>query len=243
MKKHLIIGYGSMGFKHGKILNQLGQTYDVLDIVPDLDLIAADEIKHYKDVSHIKWNNYLSVLICTPPDTHISILDKVQLDIPVFIEKPIIVENVLTNYITPRRAPTFVACNYRFCKEYWESDIRFIEYGYLCKGPFSYLDLIHMVDLCWEKYSVPEFGNISSFSNIHNLIMGFNPNRFVTVVGNNQSPIKYSRLNGKEETISNEMFLNQMSHWLDVVKGRSVSTNPVSTALERTKWLIGLKNV
>lgn len=228
---HLIIGYGNIGRRHERTLKSLGESVCCVDTGFDY---SGNHLCQYS-----------SVLICTPPNTHLDILNKlVGLGKPIFIEKPICTgeeDKSLYNRILERfkgSGMTHVACNYRFARAY-SKDIRFVEYGYIYKNKYSYLDLIHMVDLCWERYGKPIKGSLLSVDSIHNLTMLFNPNKLITIVGNNQSEVKYGRLNGFDVDVS-DGFENQMRYWIEFVRGRTESVNPIGKAFERTEWLIEL---
>lgn len=130
--KGLIIGYGSAGKRHGKILDELGIEWAAVDPYckekPDilfLSLLDALESEAWDFVS-----------ICTPPDIHIQQI-KTCLDysFPILCEKPLCdIGQLEKAKKLPKDAPIMFAFNYRF-HESWHEALgieRKVNRGWVC---------------------------------------------------------------------------------------------------------------
>lgn len=130
MGRHLIIGAGHMGTKHGEILKKLDQEVEYVDL-------EFDPTKYER--------NHDSVLICTPAETHERIINSLP-DMPIFCEKPIITS--LNQEIAPKTI-SLAANNWRWCEHI--KDWKWMNLIYENKSPYRNLDIIHFWHLFEEK--------------------------------------------------------------------------------------------
>ena len=135
---HLIIGNGVMGKRYAGILRSFDDLVSCVDI--DWDGVIPDKMD--------------SILICTPPETHLEVLNRVLgSKIPVFIEKPILCGNEsesLCNSVLERSTgliKTLVSCPWGFCGCIKFLPQKVFNLGYTSKDKEPYLDLIHFIDL------------------------------------------------------------------------------------------------
>lgn len=121
MASCLVVGCGSIGTRHAKILSSTGHTVDCIDVswnrASDLARITGGSSwREWFDVPH----RYSVGLVCTPPDT--DRLDQIDhlLQIGVrglFVEKPVSIhhdELALIERVMPADVVTMGACNLRF---------------------------------------------------------------------------------------------------------------------------------
>lgn len=227
--KHLIIGAGRMGRKHAQTLTRSGEHAEMVDL--GFDPAQAD--------------GFDSILICTPPDAHsdlIRLFGHSRPSIPIFCEKPVLGHpGELQGAILPK--VSLVACNWRWCQCY--ESIRQIDCGYPHDPKYGYLDLIHFLDLYWERYGEPaEFAMDVEPAGSGFISGPHRPIRFMqATIWNSYSP--WCEFGGKiiHRNGPCDMFERQMKVWLDVVAGKSKSPNPIETAVERTEYLISRASV
>ena len=82
-KKIFIIGKGSIGLRHSRILKLIG--YDVIFIRRKIE-DSYNEI----EISQIKKNNVLFFIICNPTSLHINAIQKlIKFNKPILVEKPL----------------------------------------------------------------------------------------------------------------------------------------------------------
>lgn len=124
--KHLVIGAGRMGRKHGSILASMGH-----------DVIYVDLVQKRIDDTR----TFDSVLICTPPEIHEKmILSCAQYSVPVFVEKPILTEPKKMEYPTI----SMVACNWTFCPHISPREkVEKLHIAYLPRDKSPLLDYSH----------------------------------------------------------------------------------------------------
>lgn len=110
MKKAVIIGFGSIGQRHYKILKNMGFAVDTIDI---------DEIPRAEQI--LKNNKYDFGLVCTPNSLHLEhCLLLASFGIPFFCEKPLYVEKdtskwfALTSLVNEQNLVNMIGCNLRF---------------------------------------------------------------------------------------------------------------------------------
>jgi len=130
--KHLIIGAGNMGLKHGKILESLGDICVWVDI-------------NYKDAQPpVNFSGFDSIMICTPPETHAQLINEFPHHV-LFVEKPAILP--IDSLPEKRKKPSHVACNWRWCKCIQSYKNPTLRVGYSTTKENAKLDLIHFYDL------------------------------------------------------------------------------------------------
>lgn len=233
--RHLVVGSGNMGRRHGDILMRLGDFVEYVDIGFDPQSFDYDRVD--------------SVLICTPPETHAglcnSIIDKSKPSgsftwKPVFIEKPIISRS--SEKIFYGHPRTMVACNWRWCG--CVIPVGDIMCGYPINGEYAWLDQIHFLDIYWERYGRPKSASISIDGSCGSVMRISGSPSFVSSIINFQeqqtwfgSDIELKRIHRKGHC---DMFLKQMEVWRDVCMGKTASPNPIDKAYERTSFLIDL---
>jgi len=218
-------------------LLDLGEYVHLFDIDPGR---TQDCIRDYG------W--YDSILICTPPETHYKLITELgRYKVPLFCEKPIICEPGA--YKWPD-VPSLVGCNYRFNDDYTTGYSQTYTNMYKNTSKYAYLDLIHFIDLWWEKWGKPSqyklsvfgpyidfwgrFGSFQKWEMAVQLTVNSKVNQaFVADCGSNVLR------NERNMTIC---FYKQMVHWLQVVKGKEKSVNPFKKAYKRTEWLINARN-
>lgn len=110
MLKHLVIGMGSIGKRHYRLLKEVGE-----------DVIGIDKPTINPETMNIpSWNNYDMVWICTPTKTHFHYaMEAIKQGKKVFIEKPLTAdleeaEQIKNAMDTHNNHKVWVACNYRF---------------------------------------------------------------------------------------------------------------------------------
>lgn len=122
-----VIGCGSIGFRHARLLRQTPAIQALCDcvLIQDQDAARAAQVSAELGVG---WLNAPlhgftvsdAVLICTWPDSHLALAKQaIEAGVPrVFIEKPLALslEGVeeLTTLAEERKAKVMVACNWRF---------------------------------------------------------------------------------------------------------------------------------
>lgn len=118
-----------MGQKHAKCLRKLGEAVEMVDI----------EFKPNK----LTWRKLRpkSVIIAAPAYTHVNLINKIPSNIPVFCEKPLLID--VFQRIKPRKSPTLMACNWTFC-ECIKKAQRLTLY-YPSNDAYKYLDYMHFV--------------------------------------------------------------------------------------------------
>lgn len=222
--KHLIIGAGNMGRRHGKILEGMG-----------------DEVHYWDvgfDVSDLHALRPRSILICTPPDTHVPILQQLShfdYEIPTFVEKPIFTEIDAVHF----PEISMVACNWRWCRCLVWSQHTTIMSGY---GKATELDHIHFLDLFWEEFGKPDMVRALRREKRSPLTGLFyaREDREVEAYILDLPDDTYTLVNWREihYGIPCEMFVSQMKHWRECVQTGTQSCNPIPMAVERTAWLL-----
>lgn len=218
---HLVIGYGNMGRRHAQILRDMGDTVKAVDINESIPRIGRFD----------------SVLICTPPESHKSITRSVR-GAPVFIEKPV---SVRPSRLSELSTLSMVACNWRFCTcaDWKGHDL--IEFGYIAPTQYAYLDIIHFLDVAWEKYGKPDSAALSNRNGVLEFMGDFD-GATLECLFDYRANLPYTILN--QRTLHSPkpcgMFIKQMKHWRDCVKKGVDSCNPHYLAAYRTNWLIEL---
>ena len=211
--RHLVIGSGNMGRRHGKILQDLGDIVEFRDI--EFDPRVGECL-----------GSYSSILVCTPPETHVRIIDECSvLGVPVFVEKPVFSKIEQLEY----PGISMVACNWRWCNDISTRGRNSIDCSYPKAQPH---DLIHFVDRFWEE---------------HGKITDSWPSGDGLVIEDSNHAFRASVVNGRQETLFNgmpllhscDMFVKQMKCWREVIRGKE-SPNPISKAVKRTTWLLNL---
>lgn len=176
--KHLIVGAGKMGTLHGKILMELGEQVEFVDVEFDP--------AQYR-------GGHESILICTPAGTHARIIGLLP-DIPIFCEKPLITKRYHT--VRPMEK-SLVACNWHWCECIKGKKILVCRYPSTCA--YRQMDILHFP------------------------MRLFSPLRVVLCF----EPPYETRADGKiiHKNGPCDMFVKQMKHWLDVLKGgKSINT-------------------
>lgn len=247
--KHLIVGYGRMGQRHAAILRAFGDHVDSIDL--DWEPGKTD------------YEPYDSILVCTPPKTHKTvILDVLSFNPnkpPVFIEKPLVDElwepwSPNSGYLA--NPASMVACNWRYC-QCIDASQGFIEMGYPADQETAYLDMIHFLDLFWLNYGEPEFGGVGKVGPVlrkqtvveDKIIVDIwrkiemtvsTEGKMLSVVFDPGAEKPYMRHNGKSVHRKGvcSMFERQMRDWRECVKIRTSHLNSLQVAAKRTNWLI-----
>lgn len=117
----LVIGCGSIGSRHARLLGELGHAL----WCADLDMARAQALADaLPSAAAVQLDPRIArvadaVFVCTWPDTHLSYARwSIEYAVPTFIEKPLALglEGVeeLVLLAQERKAKTMVACNYRF---------------------------------------------------------------------------------------------------------------------------------
>ena len=124
MKKFLIVGFGSIGKRYYKIMNDLFKKKNVIDVI-DNNPMTLKEIKHInilKNISAIQENFYDAAFVLTPSNIRLEIIKPlVQRGIKYFfIEKPLAIElkkaKQIHSYLDKNSCFAHVSCNLRFHK-------------------------------------------------------------------------------------------------------------------------------
>lgn len=240
--KHLIIGYGNMGKRHGECLKNLGEDFDIYDpFIPKYN--ALPDIGNYK-----------SALICSPKESHKHWFERLkEIEIPVFCEKPLFdsvgdSEKWLVDQYKDRK--TFVAQNWRWCS-CLPKDFMHLWVEYPTAEP---LDLTHFTFL-FKNPSIPRKRALPGEQSSEWLIelnrieenIGEFWRQVDVVKSKEEVRAMYKMSNMKSNNIHVNgpcnMFLYQMKHWLGVVEGKEVPVNSIETAYRDLKMLIGLKEI
>jgi predicted dehydrogenase len=122
----LIIGCGSIGKRHSRILAQLGHEVICYDLHKEESFSLSEELKGkgaitgtVKTMEEGMEKKPDAAFICTPPNAHMAqVMSCIQKGIPVFIEKPV-AESMkelrqAIDLAKNKSALTMVACNLRF---------------------------------------------------------------------------------------------------------------------------------
>ncbi len=215
-----------MGRRHSEILRSFGDEVDGVDLGWDPE---KTDFKQYN-----------SVIIATPPKTHLNAIlwvDRKTLGAtPVFVEKP------LTSEIWKPQEYTCsisqVACNWRwcFCADMSSGSI---EMGYPANQETAYLDMIHFLDLFWVSWGRPEFGGFTTSKGKITLTVS-GSGRVLEVVFNPNSTTRYTKKDGKSVHKKGvcSMFERQMRDWRHSVYCNLQTANPIQVAAERHNWLV-----
>ncbi|MDO8527457.1 MAG: Gfo/Idh/MocA family oxidoreductase [Deltaproteobacteria bacterium] len=117
----LVIGCGSIGRRHIKILKQQGINVSGFDLNPALLKSLQGEIPVFDNLETALKEKPSACFVCTPNNTHIPLaLDLAQKKIPFFLEKPLShnwegVEDLIS-LVKKNNLVTLVGCNLRFVK-------------------------------------------------------------------------------------------------------------------------------
>lgn len=230
--KHLIIGAGNMGKRYAGILKKLGQKVKLVDIEFNP---KTYQLKHD------------SVLICTPAETHNVLVNVFLPSVPVFCEKPLLIKSrPIMNTMNISSNPSLISANWIFCehlKNLKKEKVVWLDIGYPTKDVHWQLDLIHFwpwfIRNCGEPISM-DYGKPAKNS-IWLSLYG-RQNEAIFAITN--SPNKYCFLNQHPIHEIHEkpcnMFIEQMEHWINVLKGKEQSVNPIKQAWEHTRKLINV---
>ena len=116
--KVLIIGLGSIGKKHVAALRCINPSIQIDALRSSKTNFELEGVCNYYDFNDIKKNKYTFAIISNPTSEHKRTIEQVvQLNIPLFIEKPLFHElNIedLVQDVVHRNITTYVACNLRF---------------------------------------------------------------------------------------------------------------------------------
>lgn len=176
--KVLIIGLGSIGKKHVAALRSINPSIQIDALRSSKSNVELEGVVNYYEFNEIKQNKYDFAIISNPTSEHKRTIEQVvQLNIPLFIEKPLfhnldiedLVKNVISHNIT-----TYVACNLRFLnsliflKKYLTSNsIRINEINVYCG---SYLpDWRKDTDYKNNYSAIPELGGGVHIDLIHEI--------------------------------------------------------------------------
>lgn len=217
--KHLIIGHGNMGRRYEQILKTLNQEVECVDL-------GWDIVRWYR------WPEFDSVLICTPPATHLDIIAKIPIRIPVFCEKPLMVglDQVFPNDFT-LRPRTLMSCPWLFCgcvpKEF-----QLLTCFYPSRCPHRFLDIIHFMPFFEEPFNIDagitteyEYAEIWSRDRIAGVRLGPQKTTFIDQI----------QIHRNGPCL---MFEKMMAHWLNVIEGKEESIMPFARALDLNKKLL-----
>lgn len=116
--KILIVGLGSIARKHIEALQSLNIKATIYALRSKLNSLIEKGIENIYDVEDIDFS-FDFVIISNPTHLHFQVIEKfAKLDIPLFIEKPVVhnLKNVekLIDLVENRKVVTYVACNLRF---------------------------------------------------------------------------------------------------------------------------------
>lgn len=185
MSKHLVIGLGSIGSRHKRILEELGEEVRVADIN-----IPAD------------WRGIDMVWICTPPQVHHDdIFLALNKGIYIFCEKPLTDDSKVLEEIEQRakekNAKIFVACNMRFhpCVQLVRENLPKI--GDILYGRFSFAHFLPYQRPNWQESYVMRAGIVLDCIHELDLALWFNgPSKEIQGFASNiELPIHdYSRM-------------------------------------------------
>lgn len=236
--RHLVIGAGNMGKRHGSILESLG------------DQIRYEDLGF--DPNGYDYRTVDSVLICTPAKTHLDFVSAVanqNSDIPVFIEKPVI-DSLPCNLPGILPDISMVACNWRWCE--CIDPTNEILCAYRTDQLSAALDQIHFYDWFCSQNGEPERGIF---------IQGLGGNRMelsrgdkwlsssILYDGTIQDQAWWGRYDSQKKKGYHKplhsygmcpMFVQQMITWRQVVAREIVSPNPIPLAIDRTLALLRL---
>ena len=219
--KHLVIGSGNMGTHHAAILTDLGDAVDMVDLEfqPSRKLLAYD-----------------SVLLCTPAQTHAGMIRRLaKYRRPLFVEKPVFTKAERVDY----DAISMVACNWRWCPHVADNDDSRTD-RIICQYPGAvFLDLIHFVDVFWEKFGCPNI-LIRNGRGLKwwSATMAKGGRRFLaTICPMPDNPLTTYNDRAIHKTPCS-MFEEQMLSWRFFVDRGTESDNPISKAAKRTAWLL-----
>lgn len=226
--RHLVIGAGKMGKKHGEMLTAFGDSviYVDLEFRSDGDGVAGFD----------------SILVCTPPNTHADIIRGIApAGIPIFVEKPVIsLGSSLDGVVFPRT--TMVGCNWRYCE--CCDPTGEIVCVYPTTKEAAAQDLIHFYDWSVQRKGPPDLARF---------IQGEGGNRLVLMHGKSvfSASILYdgalapqswwAGVVGKAQLHPYgpcPMFHSQMIHWRECVAEGWQTDNPIELALKRTNELM-----
>ena len=203
-----------MGKKHALTLADLGDTIELTD----LDFKAGPKVKDYD-----------SLLLCTPPETHASLIRQLaEYSIPLFVEKPVI--NSLNESAIAYPGKSMVACNWRWCNDITTRGRNSIECEYQNAKPH---DIIHFVDRFWEEHR----GVKTAWRGQEYLIL--EDRKHMLKVRISESRETKSLFNSVSIEHQCDMFVKQMQSWRSTIRGEQ-EINPISKAAQRTTWLLKL---
>lgn len=233
--KHLVIGSGNMGKRHGAILEALGDEVSYADLEFDVHDSADRRTILESD----------SVLICTPPETHCELIGWLcEAGVPLFVEKPVMTSDH-DSFFVPRELISMVACNWRWCKcLMWREHTTVLS---MYHGAVP-LDYIHFVDLFWHEIGAPEYARRLARKGDTQLGLFLAHKQREAEIYVNPLPDKRMEpiMIVNHEDIHKDgpcdMFERQMRHWRSCVRDGKQSCNPIPMAVERTAWLIKILN-
>lgn len=208
--RHLIVGSGNMGKRHGAILESLGDEVKYVDLGYNLDRDGTYDAE--------------SVLICTPPETHADYVNHFKLtELPLFCEKPVSTDGLKLDY--PGRS--MVACNWRFCKCISRPTV--IQSAYQSTDKVPFLDLIHFLDLFWLEHGRPVSAAGQRSNGTYTMHLTCESGCRMTVVLDTSADKPKTVVDGDpvHETPC-DMFQKQMAVWRLVAKGITQSPNTVA---------------
>lgn len=108
-----VIGLGSIGSRRARILAEMG--YEVIGTDSNDAVPTPEGVKRIAGVSDLWQHESIAVFICTPPDSHATLIwQAYQQNCPTFIEKPLVLG--FTELPLDASWMNMVACNWRFAE-------------------------------------------------------------------------------------------------------------------------------
>lgn len=262
----LVIGCGSIGARRARLLAEMGhevEGYDAAGIHVE-ELMDGTDVSSKASLDHMLKRNHAAALICTPPETHMSLaLDCLRAGVRgLFIEKPLAVStdglDELVGVVAEAGAVSMVACNLRFDARLRDLDGVPIKSVTLRMGqdvkhwspahqPVNMiLDSIHELDLAVSMLG--PIGDIAGRSDTDSAFVEVTHLRGTSTIVLDRTtdpPIRTVTVHdGHKERVVNlwppdpEMYCREMQHFLDCVEKGEATCNPIERAAETLRWAL-----
>lgn len=178
----LLIGLGSIGKKHIQALKDLEVEADIFALRSGHSLESVDGVVDISSVAEAPKCDF--AMVCNPTNMHLqTIMELLPLEIPIFIEKPVVRHLSEIEPLQNINVPTYVACHLRHhpCLQYVQQslggkavqDVRAYCGSYMPdwvpgrdwsksfranteQSGGVHLELIHEMDYCYWLFGIPE---------------------------------------------------------------------------------------
>lgn len=133
--KVLIIGLGSIAFKHIKVLREISENVKIFAYRSSRSSIVYEGITNIYEWNETALHNFDFGMICSPSSFHLEHIKQIiKLKIPIFVEKPLVINKKQISEFRKlnfNNVKTYVGCNFRFNPiiEFLKNDLKISSNG------------------------------------------------------------------------------------------------------------------